>query len=49
MNRRYIISLSALMALGFALLPSTAISKQSNDHSPQILRVLSGSDPSGPI
>ena len=28
MNRRYIISLSALTALGFALLPSTAISKQ---------------------
>jgi hypothetical protein len=28
MNRRYIISLSALTASGFALLPSTAISKQ---------------------
>jgi hypothetical protein len=28
MNRRYIISLYALTALGFALLPSTAISKQ---------------------
>jgi hypothetical protein len=28
MNRRYIISVSALMALGLALLPSSAISQQ---------------------
>ena len=28
MNRRYIISLSALTALGFALLPSNAISQK---------------------